>query len=611
MKLVINDSNYRDFLAPVVDGQRKGMGLVKRDLDKFPPQIKNVREIKVIPREEWPERIAELKAKKARLSDIRKSALNGKPIPSLDQGNKGYCHTEDTEVLTDKGWVFWPEYNGIDQLATVNPYNHLMEYQHPVDRQVFDYSGKMFYVDNQNLNFGVTPNHRMYVRKWDQSERALSDSYSFVTAENLGWYSGLLDSPSGHLGVDIKSLEVPGDRIYSGNDFAALLGLIVSDGYAGGTDNTKNWVSFASFKDHRREEVKALADRIGFKECPSRPGVFIRYEAGALANWIRSHCYSGSELGALNKKVPQIIKDMSNRQIETFLKFFDDANDDRTIFYSSSKGLIDDIQEILFKLGKRSSFHKVPAKSVEFNGKKINGKEAYVLTIQKRSQSIDKNKYLEEESYNGRVYCATVPNSTLITRRKGKTLISGNCWTHSVTHGLIINRAKANMPYVPLSAYSVACKIKNFRDEGGWGALALEFIEKNGIMPQSLWPQGSMARTNDRPENWKVAQDYRVTDSWADLTRSIYDRTITFDQTMSLLLAGTPVVLDLYWWGHSVLGLDPLEVNPRLPLSSIDRWGINIWNSWGDDWSELGEGELHGSKAVPDGAVAPLTLMGA
>src|SRR6185436_9364435 len=96
---------------------------------------------------------------------------------------------------------------------------------------------------------GVTPGHQMYVRKWDEAKRTLSDSYSFVQAKDIGWYAGLLSSPSGQIGTDLVEVEIPGDRRYDGDDLLAMLALIVSDGYVGGTYNTKNWVSFASFRE--------------------------------------------------------------------------------------------------------------------------------------------------------------------------------------------------------------------------------------------------------------------------------------------------------------------------------------------------------------------------
>lgn len=180
----------------------------------------------------------------------------------------------------------------------------------------------------------------------------------------------------------------------------------------------------------------------------------------------------------------------------------------------------------------------------------------------------------------------------------------GYCWAHSATHAVMLNRMVANYPYVPLSAYAIACVIKNFRDEGGWGALALDKIIKDGIPPQSFWPQQSMNRQYNSVATWNAAKNYRVTGGWCDLSVAPYDRDLSFDQAMTCLLMDLPCILDFNWWGHSVCGLDAYEFDSSLPLSDINRWGIRIWNNWSDRWSDRGMGLLRGNKAVPNGAVA-------
>jgi len=202
----------------------------------------------------------------------------------------------------------------------------------------------------------------------------------------------------------------------------------------------------------------------------------------------------------------------------------------------------------------------------------------------------------------------------------------GYCWAHSSTAAVIILRALQNLPYSSLSAYAVACIIKNFRDEGGWGAQSLDFITQRGVPDEKYWPQQSMSRANDNPQTWKNAAFHKVTEGWIDLAVAQYDRKLSFDQEITLLLSDVPVVKDENWWGHSILGLDAVDGNAlkdtmraesgklMAPAEFAERWGmdgvtggigVRIWNSWGDSWSDRGMGVLTGSKAVSDGAVAP------
>jgi hypothetical protein len=187
----------------------------------------------------------------------------------------------------------------------------------------------------------------------------------------------------------------------------------------------------------------------------------------------------------------------------------------------------------------------------------------------------------------------------------------GYCWAHSTTHAVMLNRMVANDPYEPLSAYAIACIIKNYADEGGWGALSMDFAIKRGIPSQKYWAQQSMSRSNDNEATWVNAALHKVTDGWVDLSVAPYDRDFSFDQEMSCLLQNIPVVKDENWWGHSICGLDAYEFDSSLPLSDINRWGVRIWNSWSDSWSDRGMGLLRGNKAVSNGAVASRVVLAA
>lgn len=174
----------------------------------------------------------------------------------------------------------------------------------------------------------------------------------------------------------------------------------------------------------------------------------------------------------------------------------------------------------------------------------------------------------------------------------------GYCWCHSATSSIMILRAIAGLPYRELSAFAIGCMIKNFRDEGGWGALALDFICKNGVPTSEFWPIQSMDRKNDNPKTWENAALHRCLAGWYDLDQPVYDRKINFDQLATLLLSDIPGIGDFPWWGHSVCLLDLVEVEPG-------DFGIRIWNSWSDKWGDRGMAVLRGNKAIPGSCTAP------
>lgn len=200
---------------------------------------------------------------------------------------------------------------------------------------------------------------------------------------------------------------------------------------------------------------------------------------------------------------------------------------------------------------------------------------------------------------------------------------------HSGTAALMATRAIMNQPTIGLSAYSAACKIKNFRDEGGWGAQGVDFLVSTGVCDETVWPQRGTSRSLDTPAAWENAKQYMVTEQLADMQAGQYDRNMTFEQFVTCWLLGMPTVCDFNWWGHSVMGSDVVEgattwgfarnekSGKLLTLSEFDLcwamddkvtagFGTRIRNSWADSWGDHGFGTLAGSKAVPDGGVGIL-----
>lgn len=173
----------------------------------------------------------------------------------------------------------------------------------------------------------------------------------------------------------------------------------------------------------------------------------------------------------------------------------------------------------------------------------------------------------------------------------------GFCWAYSTGSAITLLQRKMNQPYVRLSPHAVACKIKNFRDEGGWCGLSAKFARENGYPDVTVWPEKSMSRSNDNAATWANAKTRLVTEDWCDLSADVYDQNLTVPQLYTCLLLAIPCMVDFNWWSHSVCAI-------RLVKVEAGSYGIKILNSWTDQWGERGTGILRGSKGVPNGAVA-------
>jgi hypothetical protein len=184
----------------------------------------------------------------------------------------------------------------------------------------------------------------------------------------------------------------------------------------------------------------------------------------------------------------------------------------------------------------------------------------------------------------------------------------GFCWNHSFVAGVQLAFAISNLPYVRLSAFAGACLIKGYRNVGGMSIDAAQFAAENGVASAEFWPQ---------PEyEWTQAQiDACVNRKWDTpaMRANAKKRALleyedvphTLDHMFTNLFDRRPTTGEFSWWGHSVLQLDPVEVDPSKDLMDPRRWGTRILNSHGPNNGANGRLVLVGAKGLADlGGVA-------
>lgn len=187
----------------------------------------------------------------------------------------------------------------------------------------------------------------------------------------------------------------------------------------------------------------------------------------------------------------------------------------------------------------------------------------------------------------------------LIKQKGLKVLDQGQtnyCWINGPTYGLMTRLLKDRNQIVRLSPASGGAQIKNYRNEGGWGDEALEFIERNGLAPQDLWPANAIDRRYETPETKKTMLNYRVP-KWIRLE----DR--NHEQVVSCLLRDIPVPAGFNWWSHLICYIDVVWRNgTACPV---------LANSWGESYGDNGFSVLEGNRMLADGAVGILSILAA
>lgn len=156
------------------------------------------------------------------------------------------------------------------------------------------------------------------------------------------------------------------------------------------------------------------------------------------------------------------------------------------------------------------------------------------------------------------------------------------CWINAVIKMLLYAQAKSGQKVVQLSAASCGAPIKNFKNQGGWGGEAIEYLKKHGGVPVEFWPNNAIDRKYDTPANDARRVPFKAVECM-ELEEN------NLDQLRSVLSDGWLVAAGLPWWGHEILITD---------YDDDDTYLFD--NSWGLQWGDRGRGALTPKKAQGD-----------
>ncbi len=175
----------------------------------------------------------------------------------------------------------------------------------------------------------------------------------------------------------------------------------------------------------------------------------------------------------------------------------------------------------------------------------------------------------------------------------------GYCWSFSTAQAIMLFRMSMGLPVVRLSGCATAAIIKGGADEGGWGGLSAQWAREHGYAIEGTgpgeWPEHNRSVQNDTPALRTSMALHKVTNNWADLTKSAYDQNMTLAQLATSGFRNLPGPVDFNWWSHSVCFLRWVRI-------AAGNWGPLILNSW-LNYGRFGLAVLQGEHGKPDGAL--------
>ena len=319
-----------------------------------------------------------------------------------------YCLSDDTKILTDKGFLGINELNNKDKIVSWN--NGKLLYENPLRIIKKDYKGEMLYLNGEHFKAFITPEHKIGFERRTRKNKKELYVWDIKQAKDL---------------LKIKTIstsrrfpvcgEIQNDEYNIKDEEIRLCGWMITEGWI---SKSKKWNDARyglgqSLKVYP-EKVKEIDNIV--KTLNMSYNIYNRKDG--LRYWqfrkIENERFEKLLLEGVHTIPRKYLSSFSVRQLKILFKSLMDGDGcwRSMSFATNNKRLRDDFQELCHKIGFGARIGK-PYKGC-YN--------IYVLKgIFRCVQRIETKKY------NGKVWCVTVPSGFIVTKYKNVVSVLGNC----------------------------------------------------------------------------------------------------------------------------------------------------------------------------------------
>ena len=353
--------------------------------------------------------------------------------------NNYKCYSDDTEILTENGWKLFKDLNGEEKVATLE--NGELKYVKPIDSFEYVYEDEYLYgLKGTQFDLLVTPNHNVYVRRRNKEfelmsiENIIKDGKAFKSYQFkkdaiwvgekkegfvLPFQKTEFEIPAHYNGVGIiptikYKVESPSVEINM-NDWLEFLGYFISEGHTVSKPRNGNYdVGVSQYKKESKKKIGECLSKLPLHFNITKQG-FVFHNKQL---WLYLKQFGKSK----DKFIPREVLSLPSEQLRIIFDalILGDGHiyeSGQIVYYTISKRLADDVQEIALKIGYAANISYL---------EKRRGYLVYI--IRKRlTPRIATHNTAEKVFYKGRkVYSVQVPSGVIYVRRNGKAIWSGN-----------------------------------------------------------------------------------------------------------------------------------------------------------------------------------------
>lgn len=303
---------------------------------------------------------------------------------------EGECFTGDTEILTEKGWVRFADYQG-ENVYQVND-DLSLELTKPRAIIKKDFSGNLIRCQNKNLDILATPGHNMV--------------YSY---KNVWHKRKLAEMPKSISGYIPTAGLLNGKGLPLSDDYIRLLVAVSADGSIGAYGHIRLSVK----KERKANRIKELLKSCDIQATQTKQSngyfYFGFYLPGAFkifpTNWL-------FETTIKQKKVilNEIVFWDGNRVPNRTMTEYSTKEYENALFVQTLCHLSGFNSSIICRKNQFGSWYKI---TMLWNKNHVSWQNA--------------DRFVSKKFYQGKVYCVSVPTGKIITRNNKKITIIGNC----------------------------------------------------------------------------------------------------------------------------------------------------------------------------------------
>lgn len=349
-------------------------------------------------------------------------------LPHVTIANTGHifamneCYSDDTEVLTLEGFKFFKDITFEDKVAQYNLNTKEITFTKPEQIIKKDFKGKMHRYKGGGKDFKITPKHEI-ITKHPSTHKVTKNK-----SEEGVWSRNYLYPVSGYLKSEKDREITPIERmLISLQADGSVFGTTPSGKEAGRRD-----VSWSLFKKDKIKRLTEILDDTGlkyFKRKQYRKELdkFFTVFSLRLPDWVVNEeikTFGWVEPGEYSEKFADSFMEE--------LSYWDACvKGSNIVYYNTNEEAIEKIQRIAvlngftaYKSINRTEKQSLKVRKPDGTNPKT-AKTTYRLSIRKADERVYPKRI--EEEYDGKVYCVTVPEGNIVTRRNGSVTIQGNC----------------------------------------------------------------------------------------------------------------------------------------------------------------------------------------